>query len=208
MVDCEIGVEDLQGNGTVVLEIAGEMNGGHATAPKLTLERVAVAQGLGERGRGVSDDGGSIGSRDAPNLRLPGELRQRGAAGRAGGTGRPCGDIDRRLQRIDLWRHGSLQARFGDSGTHPHSASTYSSNQSPRNRHRPRRRRCHRGTAVRAPEVATRRSRSYRSSVKCLVRSCSESRCHCACTAGGGGCRTSPDRPISPWPIFGPQPIP
>jgi len=113
-------MEDFEGNRTVVLEIAGEMDGGHATTPELTLERVATAQGLGERGRGVGDDGGSIGSRDDPNLRLPGELRQRAAAGRSGGAGRPCGDVDRGLQRIDLWRHGSLQARFGDSATHPH----------------------------------------------------------------------------------------
>ena len=90
-------MEDFEGNRTVVLEIAGEMDGGHATTPELTLERVATAQGLGERGRGVGDDGGSIGSRDDPNLRLPGELRQRAAAGRAGGAGRPCGDVDRGL---------------------------------------------------------------------------------------------------------------
>jgi hypothetical protein len=73
------------------------MDGGHATTPELTLERVAIAQGLGERGQGVGDDGGSIGSRDDPNLRLPGELRQRAAAGRTGGAGRPCGDVDRGL---------------------------------------------------------------------------------------------------------------
>ena len=94
---CETGMEDLEGDGTVVLQIAGEMDGGHATAPELTLERVATAQGLGERGRGVGDDGGSIGSRDDPNLRLPGELRQRAAAGCAVGAARRCRDVDRRL---------------------------------------------------------------------------------------------------------------
>jgi hypothetical protein len=90
-------MEDLEGDGAVVLEIASEMDGGHATTPELTLERVATAQGLGERGRGVGDDGGSIGSRDDPNLRLPGELRQRVAAGRGAGAGRPRGDVDRGL---------------------------------------------------------------------------------------------------------------
>jgi hypothetical protein len=90
-------MEDLESDGAVVLEIAGEMDGGHAAAPELTLDRVATAQDLGERGRGVGDDGGSIGSRDDPNLRLPGALRQRAAAGRAGGAGWPGGYIDRRL---------------------------------------------------------------------------------------------------------------
>jgi hypothetical protein len=57
----EIGVKDLQGNRAVVFEIAGEMDGGHATTPELTLERVATAQGLGKRSRGFRYGDSSVG---------------------------------------------------------------------------------------------------------------------------------------------------
>jgi hypothetical protein len=66
------GMEHLQGDGSVVLEIAGEMDRGHAAAPELTLERIATAQGLRERGQGVGDGGGSNEERDA---RICGERR-------------------------------------------------------------------------------------------------------------------------------------
>ena len=40
----ELGVEDLEGDGAVVLEVAGEEDGGHATAAELALERVTAAK--------------------------------------------------------------------------------------------------------------------------------------------------------------------
>ena len=40
----ELGVEDLEGDGAVVLEVLGEEDGGHATAAELALERVAAAK--------------------------------------------------------------------------------------------------------------------------------------------------------------------
>ena len=41
----EFGVEHLERDGPVVPEVAGEVHGGHAAAPELALERVAVGQG-------------------------------------------------------------------------------------------------------------------------------------------------------------------
>jgi hypothetical protein len=40
----EVGVEDLEGDQPIVLEIAGEEDGGHAAPPELSLECVAAAQ--------------------------------------------------------------------------------------------------------------------------------------------------------------------
>jgi hypothetical protein len=41
----EIRVQNLDGHGTAVLEIARQIHRGHATAPQLALEVVAVLQG-------------------------------------------------------------------------------------------------------------------------------------------------------------------
>jgi hypothetical protein len=38
-------MEDLQGDGAGVPEIAGQVDGGHAAAAELALEQVAVGQG-------------------------------------------------------------------------------------------------------------------------------------------------------------------
>ena len=50
----ELGVEDLEGDGAVVPEVAGEVDRGHAAAAELALEGVAAgergAQGLGGSG--------------------------------------------------------------------------------------------------------------------------------------------------------------
>ena len=47
----EVGVEDLDGDRAVVAQVMGQIDGGHAAAPKLAVEHVAVAQGVGQ-GRG------------------------------------------------------------------------------------------------------------------------------------------------------------
>ena len=41
----QLGMENLQGDGAVVPEIAGQVDGGHAAAAELALEHVAVGQG-------------------------------------------------------------------------------------------------------------------------------------------------------------------
>ncbi len=40
----ELGVEDLEGHRPVVAEVLGEVDGGHAAAPELAVEPVAVGQ--------------------------------------------------------------------------------------------------------------------------------------------------------------------
>jgi hypothetical protein len=42
-------VENLERHRAIVPEIARQIHGGHATAPELALEEVAVAQCAGER---------------------------------------------------------------------------------------------------------------------------------------------------------------
>ena len=49
----QLGQEDLQGHRAVVLEVLRQEDRGHAPAPELALERVAVAQGVAERRHGV-----------------------------------------------------------------------------------------------------------------------------------------------------------
>ena len=55
----ELGLEHLEGDRPVVLEVAGEIDRGHAAAPELALEHVAVAQGVGEERRGDCGHGGA-----------------------------------------------------------------------------------------------------------------------------------------------------
>ena len=40
----EVGMQDLEGDGPVVPEVAGEVDGGHAAAAELALEGVPPAQ--------------------------------------------------------------------------------------------------------------------------------------------------------------------
>ena len=49
----EFGVEDLDGDLAVVLEVVGEVDGGHAALAELALEAVAVGEGGGEAGDGI-----------------------------------------------------------------------------------------------------------------------------------------------------------
>ena len=51
--DRQLRVQDLEGDVAVVLEIAREIDRGHAAAPELALERVAVSEGLRELGPNV-----------------------------------------------------------------------------------------------------------------------------------------------------------
>jgi hypothetical protein len=41
----QLGMEDLQGDRTVVPDVAGQVDRGHAAAAELALEYVAVGQG-------------------------------------------------------------------------------------------------------------------------------------------------------------------
>ena len=45
----QVGVHDLERDRPVVLEVAGEVDGGHAAAPQLALDRVAVGESRPER---------------------------------------------------------------------------------------------------------------------------------------------------------------
>jgi hypothetical protein len=45
----QLGVEKLERHWAIAPEVAREIHGGHATAPELALEEVAVAQCVGER---------------------------------------------------------------------------------------------------------------------------------------------------------------
>ena len=58
----ELGVEDLQGDGAVMLEVVGEIDGRHAAAPELALEAVAVLQSGGERLGDVGHADGGVSS--------------------------------------------------------------------------------------------------------------------------------------------------
>ncbi len=50
----ELGVEHFQRDLAVMLQVAGEVDRGHAPATELSLERIRIRQSLGERllGRG------------------------------------------------------------------------------------------------------------------------------------------------------------
>jgi hypothetical protein len=45
--------DDLERDGTIVLEVTGEVDRGHAAVSQLVLERVTVAEGGGEFGRDI-----------------------------------------------------------------------------------------------------------------------------------------------------------
>jgi hypothetical protein len=49
----QVGVEDLEGDGAVVLEVGGEKHGGHATAAELAEEGVVARQAGFELGAQV-----------------------------------------------------------------------------------------------------------------------------------------------------------
>jgi hypothetical protein len=63
----QLGMEDLQGNRTVVPEIAGEKDRGHPAAPELAFDRVAVTQGVGQLGRDPLGQAWSCGAGGAAN---------------------------------------------------------------------------------------------------------------------------------------------
>ena len=53
----ELGAQDLERDGPIVPEVAGEIDGGHAAASELALDAIAIGQGgreevgrLGQRG--------------------------------------------------------------------------------------------------------------------------------------------------------------
>ena len=51
----DLGAEHFQRNATAVLEILGEIDGGHAPAPELMLEAVVIGQGVLETLEQVHD---------------------------------------------------------------------------------------------------------------------------------------------------------
>jgi hypothetical protein len=53
-VDCrgQLGAQHLEGDGPLVLEVAGQVDRGHPAMPKLALEHIPVLQGGGEGGVG------------------------------------------------------------------------------------------------------------------------------------------------------------
>ena len=55
----QFGAQQLEGHLSEVLEILGEVDGGHATAADLTIDGVAIGQGCLEAVQKISQDGGS-----------------------------------------------------------------------------------------------------------------------------------------------------
>ena len=49
----QFGPEHLDGDLAVVLEVLGQVDGGHAALPELPLEAVAIRQGFGQAGEDV-----------------------------------------------------------------------------------------------------------------------------------------------------------
>jgi len=49
----QLGMEDLERNGSIVLQIAGEVDCSHPPAPELALDRVAVGQRRSQEGRNL-----------------------------------------------------------------------------------------------------------------------------------------------------------
>ena len=49
----ELGMQHLDGDLAVVLEVLRQVDGGHAAPAELALDQVAVGQGGGEAGKGV-----------------------------------------------------------------------------------------------------------------------------------------------------------
>ena len=50
----ELGVEHLQGDGAVVAEVLGEVDGGHSAAAELALDAVAIGQGVAQSVRQIA----------------------------------------------------------------------------------------------------------------------------------------------------------
>jgi hypothetical protein len=77
----QLGVEHLECDWTLVLDVAGQIDRGHAPTTKLALEHVAVAQGSSQRG-------GQVGERrwrrDVRNLTWLTRRRQPGSVVRVG----------------------------------------------------------------------------------------------------------------------------
>ena len=56
----QLGVQDLDGDLAAVLQVLGEVDGGHAALAELALEAVAVGQGGGEALHGVRQNEASM----------------------------------------------------------------------------------------------------------------------------------------------------
>ena len=52
----QLGMQDLDGDLAVVLQVFGEVDGGHAALTELALETVAVGQGCGETIEAIQGD--------------------------------------------------------------------------------------------------------------------------------------------------------
>jgi hypothetical protein len=66
----KLGAEDLKGHFTIVLEVGGEIDRGHAAGTELSLDAVAFFQGVGEAGGVVQDGKDGEGSVPAPARRF------------------------------------------------------------------------------------------------------------------------------------------
>jgi hypothetical protein len=53
----QFGAEDLDGDAAVVLQVVGEVDGGHAAGAELALEAVAVGQGVGQAAERIGHGG-------------------------------------------------------------------------------------------------------------------------------------------------------
>ena len=52
--DCsEVGLQDLQGDSALMLQVVGQVHGGHSALTELTLDGVAALQGCVQVGHGV-----------------------------------------------------------------------------------------------------------------------------------------------------------
>ena len=79
-----VGRSYLEGHQAVVLEVAGEIDRGHAPTPELALERIPVLERLGKAVRQVGHGAPPAGMRST--LRASAQGRQRGAVGHRTGA--------------------------------------------------------------------------------------------------------------------------
>jgi hypothetical protein len=76
----KLGAKELDGDEAVVLEVAGEVDGGHATATEFTLDAVAIDEGGLQRRQGIrhartdwgqwQDEGEEAGSLQPPGFAM------------------------------------------------------------------------------------------------------------------------------------------
>src|SRR5438093_12281858 len=75
----QLRVEHFEGDGTVVLQVAGEIDRGHPPAPELALECVAAAQPALKLRLQVGHRAWDEGTRDGPENLVLYDTRPRGA---------------------------------------------------------------------------------------------------------------------------------